>query len=161
MMSRDIKILSIGAMFSALIFTATFIAIPLSNYGNVNFGDSMVFICSMVMGYYGILPSCIGASLCDALSGYSIYAPGTFLIKGIMSFLLVFFIRIFKEFKVSIVFSMFMSECVMVVGYLLYELIIFGSGAVSNVPFNILQGIVNILISIALYRFIHRLKINL
>lgn len=156
-----IKKMLIGAMFSALVFIFTFIAIPIGNFGNVNFGDSIILICSLTMGYYGVLPSCIGATLCDVLSGYSIYAPGTFLIKGIMSCFLVFFMKLFKRSKGSMIISMVMVEGIMVLGYLLYELIIFRQGAFLNIPFNIIQGVVNIILSLFIYRIMEKLKIRL
>lgn len=161
MNKMNIKRLSLGAMFSALIFIATFISIPLSSYGNINLGDSFILICSIVMGYYGVLPSAIGASFCDVLTGYSIYAPGTFLIKGIMSLVFVYFFKILKGNSISLVIAMIISEVIMVIGYLLYELILFGNGAFGNVPFNIIQGVINILISLILYRFISKMKIDI
>ena len=79
------------ALMSAIVYVCTaFINVP---YGVgvkavVHFGDSAVFIAAMLLGKRkAALSSAIGMSLFDILSPYAIWAPFTFLIKGIMGYI--------------------------------------------------------------------------
>lgn len=71
------------AVFSALVFVATFIlrvTIPATG-GYFNIGDSMIYVAALLYGpLVGGLASGIGASLADII-GYPVFAPGTFIIK--------------------------------------------------------------------------------
>jgi len=71
------------AVFSALVFVATFIlrvTIPATG-GYFNIGESMIYVAALLFGpVVGGLAGGIGASLVDAI-GYAIFVPGTFVIK--------------------------------------------------------------------------------
>lgn len=71
------------AVFSALVFVATFIlrvTIPATG-GYFNIGESMIYVAALLLGpVVGGLSGGIGASLVDAV-GYAIFVPGTFVIK--------------------------------------------------------------------------------
>ncbi len=71
------------AVFSALVFVATFIlrvTIPATG-GYFNIGDSMIYVAALLYGpLVGGLAGGIGACLADII-GYPIYAPGTLVIK--------------------------------------------------------------------------------
>lgn len=71
------------AVFSALVFVATFIlrvTIPATG-GYFNIGESMIYAAALLFGpIVGGLAGGIGASLVDAI-GYAIFVPGTFVIK--------------------------------------------------------------------------------
>jgi uncharacterized membrane protein len=81
-MSTEMKIPNI-AIFSALVFAATFIiriTIPATG-GYFNVGESMIYVGALLFGpLVGGLAGGVGASLVDAL-GYPIFVPGTFVIK--------------------------------------------------------------------------------
>lgn len=71
------------AVFSALVFVATFIirvTIPATG-GYFNVGESMIYVAALLFGpVVGGAAGGIGASLVDAV-GYAIFVPGTFVIK--------------------------------------------------------------------------------
>lgn len=148
--------LVLAAIFCAMVFTMTWIAIPTPPFGNVNLGDCMILLAAFLLGGpYAILSAGIGAMLCDIASGYTIYAPGTFFIKALMVCVILLMTKyIFKANKpVALIVSGILAELVMVVGYLVYEAFILGYGivAIANVPFNLVQGTINLIVAILLY----------
>ena len=146
--------ITLSALLAALIFVATrFIQIPLPSVGYVNLGDVFVILAGwMLPGGYGFLAAGIGSALADLLSGFAIYAPVTFLIKGLMALLVgVIFKCLGKKnnsIKVLIValLAAFIAEAIMIAGYLVYESFLYGfKTAVLSVPFNGIQGVVGLI----------------
>jgi len=78
---RDI--VQIG-LLSALTFVAAWaIHIPYGNGGVIHLGDSMIFLTAIVFGRkYAAVSGAIGMTLFDILSGFSVWAPYTFVIKA-------------------------------------------------------------------------------
>jgi uncharacterized membrane protein len=86
--SSKIKELVQLGMLSALTFVATMaIHVPSFNGGVIHLGDSMIFLTAVVFGRkYAAISGAVGMTLFDILSGYSIWAPYTFVIKAVMGF---------------------------------------------------------------------------
>ena len=148
--------LVLSAVFCALVFTMTFIAIPAPSVGNINLGDCMVILCAtLIGGWYGVFYAALGAGLCDIASGYTIYAPGTFLIKALMVAVIIIVRKFaFKSNKtLSIIVSGLGAEIVMILGYFIYEATVlgYGMGAVMNPPFNAIQGVLNLIAASLLF----------
>ncbi len=80
---NSIKLLSLSAMFAALIFVVTaYLHIPTTR-GYVHIGDGLIFLAaSMLPAPYAMGAAAIGAALSDGLSGYMIWVPGTLIIKA-------------------------------------------------------------------------------
>ncbi|MGN0453595.1 MAG: ECF transporter S component [Ruminococcus sp.] len=80
----NIKLITVTAMFAALVTVATaFIKIP-SAFGYAHPGDSMVYLAACVLpGPYGIIASSIGGALADLIAGYPQWILPTFIIKGL------------------------------------------------------------------------------
>ena len=157
---RLILNLSLIGVFSALICILTMvISIPIpATQGFINIGDAGVMICGMLFGpIIGGFSGGIGSSLADIFLGFTLYAPGTLIIKGLEGFLagLVTNRRsVFRD-----VLAVVAAGCEMVVGYFLVELYVLPwglGGALSEVPGNIAQiiigGVVGIPIALVLRR---------
>ena len=79
----------------ALMAAITYIATAVINIpsgvvikGVVHLGDSMVFLAAVLLGRKkAFLSSAIGMCMFDLLSPYAIWAPFTFLIKGLMAYI--------------------------------------------------------------------------
>ena len=57
---------------------------PLKGY--VNLGDGIVLLSAWVLPLpYGIVAAGLGSALADLFSGYTVYAPATFVIKALMA----------------------------------------------------------------------------
>ena len=152
--------LVLSAVFCALVFAATWIAIP-AGIGNVNLGDSMILIGAWTLGGPWAAVSCAaGAALCDLASGYAVYAPGTFVIKALMvcAVLLIGWLarRVRLKEMIRLPLSAVCAELVMVAGYFLYELILFETGAVADILFNCIQGAINLVVALLCYAVLRK-----
>ena len=76
-----------AALLAALACIATMIIkIPSPLKGYINLGDCIVLLAGwMLLPKYGFLAAGLGSALADLFSGYVIYAPATFVIKGVMA----------------------------------------------------------------------------
>jgi len=125
------------------------IVLPLPT-GYFNVGDVFVLLSGWFLGpLYGSVAAAVGSSLADVISGYAIYAPATFIVKGLDAFISylvwTFFKKFIKKEKFDFlprVFAGILGELCMIVGYYLFESIFLVgfSGALASVLGNALQG---------------------
>ena len=163
MYSKNKKIV-LTALMAALICVATMIIkIPSPLGGYINLGDCLVLISGWILSpVYGFLAAGIGSALADLLSGYALYAPATFIIKGCMA-LVVF--GIFKLLKSktrklpSRLIGGILAEIVMVGGYFVFEGFLYGFGAsLVNIPPNCIQGVAGIVIGLLLVKVFEKIN---
>ncbi len=138
------KITYIGLSI-ALVFIATMIIqIPTPGIGGyIHLGDSAILLVSSIFGGpIGFIVAALGSSLSDIVTGYSIWAPFTFVIKCLMGFVMGIFSFNTTSFFKKIVGSL-LSIVIMVVGYFLAQAFLAGSIAagLAEVPWNIVQGV--------------------
>ncbi len=78
------RLIALSAVFAAMTFALTmFVHIPTAK-GYIHIGDAVIFIAaSLLPKPYAMASAAIGASLSDALSGYWIWMPATFVIKAL------------------------------------------------------------------------------
>ena len=113
---------------------------------------------------YGAAAAAIGSALADVFSGYLIYAPGTFIIKGTMAAIAYLILRVCRKrsfpVTVSSVLGGIAAEAIMIGGYFVYDGLILGVGlaAAASVPGNIVQGIAGCVISAVLYSVLAKKK---
>ena len=144
------------ALFAALICICTFISVPLP-FGYFNLGDIMILLCAWSLSpIYGAVAAAAGAGLADALMGFTLYIPATVVIKALMAicahFTLVLIKKVFASPKTDIparILSALCAEAIMVIGYFIYEYLLYGKGAVASIPGNLLQGICAITVASA------------
>ena len=127
----NVKKLVLASVFASIVCVATVVfAFPLPGNGFANLGDCFVIICGGLIGpWWGFAAAAVGAALADIILGYAVYAPATFLIKGLMA-LLVYYIAA-KNGKISVIkiaVSAVAAEIVMVAGYFFFELAVYGAG---------------------------------
>ena len=81
------KEMTMSAMIAALVCVATMlIKIPSPLKGYLNLGDCVVLLAGwMLSPGYAFFAAGLGSAMADIFSGYVMYAPATFLIKGIMA----------------------------------------------------------------------------
>jgi uncharacterized membrane protein len=159
------KRIALGALFCALTLVATLFAVPVPITGNVNLGDGCMLLGAWFLGGpLGAVAVALGASLADLISGYAAYAPGTFLIKLAAAGIAILISRMLLSLRLRGAFCRavagFCAELIMVLGYFLYEAFILSYGALTaaaNIPFNAVQGLVAILLSVTVYSMIERI----
>lgn len=160
-MDARIRNLVMSAVFAALICVSTFvIKIPSPIQGYINLGDCFVLLAAwMLTRKLGALSAAVGSALADLIAGYAIFAPATFVIKGFMALAAYHCFRAVKKKNAKInaaaITSAIAAECVMILGYLIYESFLYGfSAALAEVPFNAIQGAVCIIPACILYELI-------
>jgi uncharacterized membrane protein len=129
---RIILSFSIIAIFSGLICVLTMIvSIPIpATQGYINIGDAGVMICGLLFGpIIGGFSGGIGSALADMLLGFTFYAPGTLIIKGLEGFLVGLIAnpkRYYKKLNYRDILAVLSGGLLMAYGYFLYELFVFG-----------------------------------
>ena len=168
-METKTKKLVTAALFAALACVATMIIkipSPLKG-GYLNIGDCIVLLCGwMLSPVYGFVAAGLGSGLADLLSGYLIYAPATFIIKGLMALIACYtFKLIHKSLGHNLparIVSGILAEIVMVLGYYVFEGFIYGFiASVVNIPANAIQGIVGLILGTILITAFEKSKITI
>lgn len=158
-MNSKTKNLVIAALLAALTCMATMIIkIPSPLKGYMNLGDCVVLLSGWILPpFYSFFAAGLGSCLADVFSGYTIYAPATFIIKGLMAICVHF---IFKTTHQRII-SGFLAECIMVFGYYIFEGVLYGFiPSLANMPANIAQGVAGLVLGLILIKTFEKLKLN-
>ena len=152
------------ALMAAVTCIVTMVVqIPSPLRGYLNLGDAAVLLAGWLLSpMYGFLGAGIGSAMADLFSGYVIYAPATFVIKGIMALaasVLCSLIGRKLPRVIAAVISAVVAEAVMIGGYFLFEGILYGIGAsaVNLIP-NTVQGTVGALIGCVLINILPEKK---
>jgi len=166
-MKNKVQRVVVAALLSALICVATMvIKIPTPLKGYVNAGDGFILLgAALLSPTYAFLAGGLGSALADILSGYSSYAPATFVIKGLMALVAALIIKKLKESNskgILKIIPALVAEIIMVLGYFVYEGFLYGFGpsAVNIIP-NLLQGVAGIIIGLTLIGVFDKYKIKL
>ena len=149
-MKNKIKFISEISMFISLTVVITILLIiPLPNgSGYLNLSDALIMLGSIVTTPIGgLLIGSISGAIADLASGYSMYVPFTIIIKGLEGFLSGYLFIQIKNQKLKYS-SLYISGLLMGILYIIPDLLYYGtSAAIYNLPFNILQGMFNALIT--------------
>lgn len=155
---KKLKFIVYTSLSIAMVALSTMvIKIPSVRGGYVNFGDIMIFITAALLGRTaGFLSGSIGSAMADIILGYTVYAPATFIIKGLEGLICAVLSGRNKSGNIktpSLLLAMAAAAAWMVFGYFMFEYKIgsllfanedFGiTAAVLNLPGNIIQGAVS------------------
>ncbi|MBR1750045.1 MAG: TIGR04002 family protein [Ruminococcus sp.] len=153
---RKLILLAYTGLFAALTYVLTSIVRVPTIKGYVHIGDAAVFLAgSLLPAPYAAAAGAIGASLSDALSGYFIWVPATFVIKALTALS-------FSSKKGSIInkrnlLALAPALVLCVVGYGLYSgIVIYGdlgagfADAAANAVQSVTSGIIYVLLGEAL-----------
>ena len=163
-MKTNTQKIVITSLLAALCCVATMIIkIPSPLKGYLNLGDCIVLLSGWLLPpTYGFISAGIGSALADIFSGYVIYAPATFIIKGIMAIVAHFCFRFMHNKSgntPSRIISGALAEIEMVLGYFIFEGFMYGfTPSVINIPANGVQGIAGLIIGLILVKVFEKLK---
>ncbi len=163
-MNTGTKKMVMAAMLAALVcITTMIIKIPSPFKGYINLGDCVVLAAGWLLSpAYGFLAAAVGSGLADIFSGYAVYAPATFVIKGLMALIASYGFDLIHKKLGSLtarVISGILAEMMMVLGYLVFEGFLYGiAPALLNVPANGVQGAVGLLLGVLLIKVLGRVK---
>ena len=164
-MRSSTKTLVIAAMFAAVICVATLIVrIPTPMKGYMNLGDCAVLLAGWLLPPgWGFLAAGVGSGLADIFGGYPVYAPATFVIKGLMAVIAHLGFKGLSRFGTfaAWLLSGLIAEVVMVFGYYGFEGALYGfAPSLVNIPANAFQGLVGLIVGLILVKvFQKRIKI--
>lgn len=148
---KKLRSLVLIAIFAAVTTVVTLlIRIPIPNsQGYLNIGDGILMAVGLLFGpTVGFGVGAIGSALADLLAGYAIYAPFTFIVKGIEGFVAAYLYKRFRKYWPGL----FIAGLVMALGYFFTDWILYGIAVASvSLPMNIGQGIFGALIAGILY----------
>ena len=164
-MKTNTQKIVLASMLAALCCVATMIIkIPSPLKGYLNLGDCVVLLSGWLLSpTYGFLAAGIGSGLADVFSGYAVYAPATFLIKGIMAIIAYFSFKCMStklgKTTSRLVGGVF-AELEMVLGYFIFEGFMYGfAPSAVNIPANAMQGLAGIIIGLVLIKTFEKTKI--
>ena len=150
------KNIVLASMLAALCCVATMIIkVPSPLKGYLNLGDCVVLLSGFMLSpVYGFLAAGIGSALADIFSGYIVYAPATFIIKGVMALVAYYGVKACDK-KIGITVSRIISgiaaEIIMVLGYFVFEGFMYGFiPSAVNIPANAVQGVAGIILGVVL-----------
>ena len=155
-----------AALLAALACIATMIIkIPSPLQGYINLGDCIVLTAGWILSpAYGFLAAGLGSALADLFSGYIVYAPATFLIKGLMAIIAYFGFKLLNS-KIgnlpSRIVSGIFAEAAMVLGYFVFEGFLYGFiPSMVNIPANSVQGTAGIILGVMIVKILEKTKIS-
>ena len=155
----------IAALLAALTCVVTMIIkIPSPLKGYLNLGDCVVLLAGWILNpVYGFLAAGFGSAFADLLSGYVIYAPATFVIKGLMALIAYYSFRLLHKNIGNLpsrIITGTAAEVVMILGYFVYEGFLYGFGpSVVNIPANGVQGIAGLVLGCVLVKIVEKSKL--
>lgn len=156
-------------LLTGMVFVATRfinIRLPLSiNGGLIHMGNTILFMIAIVFGKRrGAIAGAFGMGLFDILSGWFLWAPFTFVIRGIMGYI-VGAAAEGKFGKKGLLFSLIgivLASIVMIAGYYVTEGILYGNwiAPMTSIPGNVIQLLIGAAIGLPLASALKRTKIN-
>ncbi|MGB9842002.1 MAG: ECF transporter S component [Candidatus Bathyarchaeales archaeon] len=148
-----------AAIFAALVFIVTSqippIPIPATS-GYFNIGETTIYIAALLFGpFVGALSGGIGAALADIYLGFSIFAPATLTIKGIEGAIVGYLNqklgKHISNTTIRAIIAVTTGGAEMATGYFLYEQLVLGyplALALAEVPFNLVQMLIGLIIAV-------------
>ena len=165
-MHSKTKKIVVASLMAALTCVATMIIkIPSPLEGYLNLGDCVVLVAGwMLSPVYGFLAAGLGSALADLLSGYALYAPATFVIKGLMALAAFAVYKLLKKrvgkFAARLIGGV-TAEVLMIAGYFVFEGFMYGFGpSVVNIPANAVQGVAGIIVGLLLIKVFEKANIT-
>lgn len=145
------KISVIGALVT--IATMLFQIPSPATKGYINLGDTFIFVGSILLGgKSGFLLGGIGSALADILSGYAHWAPFTLVIKGLEGYIAGFAQPFYNRERANysfIIIIFMISAFIMVAGYFVTEIIMYGiAAAFAELGGNLFQGGASIVLAL-------------
>ena len=158
MKNLSVKRLTFAGLMAALICVLTmFPHIPIpAGSGYIHLGDGMILLAAMVVGPLAIPAAAIGSALADVFSGFALYAPATFVIKGLVALVAWLLYRRGHILRTAVAFVL--AEALMVAGYFAFEWFVAREYAIIDILGNSIQGVSGAALGIAFTYAVPRLE---
>ncbi len=143
------KDLVLTGLLTAIVFSATMfinIRLPISiNGGLIHMGNIALFLTAFLFGKKkGAIAGAFGMGLFDILSGWTAWAPFTFVIRGVMGYVIGSISHANNKEGVNVLYNIIaivLGGIWMIGGYYMTEVILYGNWMtpVTSIPGNIVQ----------------------
>ena len=165
MNAQKIRRLVLTALFAALTCTATaLLHIPSPVGGYFNLGDTVLLLGAFLLGpVCGAIAGGIGAAMADILLSFVLYAPATCVIKLLTALTAACILRAMRKRRMlGAVIGAAAGELVMVLGYFLYEWVLYGfaGSAESMLTVNLPQAAVSAAAAVIVFLVLERAHIT-
>jgi len=163
--NRPIFKVALGAMFAALVCIVTVLfTIPIpATSGYFNLGESIIFVAALTFGPFVGSIAGGGAAIADLILGFYVFAPGTLMIKAFEGLIVGITNTKLKRQTSSTTLSATVSTILggleMIIGYFIYEQLVLGyptALALAEVPFNIVQVVVGLVVAVPIMHAVFR-----
>ncbi|EKQ55527.1 MULTISPECIES: ECF transporter S component [unclassified Clostridium] len=154
------------ALLTALVFVATaFINVRLpiiASGGLVHLGTVMLFIAAIVFGKEkGAIAGAVGMAIFDLSSGWALWAPFTFVVRGIMGYMVGYITwgnnRNGNNLAVNVL-AVILSGAWMIAGYYITEGILYGNwlSPVASIPGNVTQIVIGLILGLPIAKILKK-----
>ncbi len=160
---------TVSGLLIALVFVATEfvnIRLPISvNGGLIHFGNAMLFVSAILFGRKkGALAGAFGMGLFDTVSGWMAWAPFTFIIRGIMGYIIGTIANNKNKNGSSFLYNLtaiLVGGIWMMMGYYLTEVILYGNwlSPMTSITGNIIQIAIGAVVGLPLVSALRKFKI--
>jgi len=154
--TRKLTYIALLTAISSL--SVMFLRVPNGVGGIIHPGDSIIYLTSIFFGpWAGAFVGGVGHSLANLIAGPQVFAPWTFVIKGIMG--IVFGIIVRRNPKgAKLWIALLTCTAILVAAYFVANLVIFdfGVAVASILPLSI-QGVAGIIVTIALLPIVNKI----
>lgn len=149
MKTLSVKKLTFTGLMAALVCVLTmFPHIPIpAGSGYIHLGDGVILLAVMLLGPLAIPAAAIGSMLADLFSGFALYAPATFVIKGLVA--LIAWLMYRRGSIARTVLAFVLAEAAMVAGYFAFEWFVAREYAVVDILGNTIQGVSGVALGVA------------
>ena len=152
-MSKTKSLVTYGVFIALTTVMTMIIQIPApASVGYLNLGDMVIFLAAFIFGKKGgFLVGGLGSALADILLGWGVYAPITFVAKGLEGLVAATLFETTWGRKRPII-PAAIGGVVMAAGYYGAEIFMYGAkAALVNFPANVMQGLFGAVAAAILY----------
>lgn len=161
--------LVLSGLLIGLVFVATYfiqIRLPISiNGGLIHLGNVVLFMAAIIFGRkQGAIAGAFGMGLFDVLSGWMLWAPFTFIIRGIMGYLIGTIANAHERNGNNFlwnVLAIIVGSLWMIIGYYITEIILYGNWLqpMTSIPGNLVQIAVGAVLGLPIIAALKKSKI--
>ena len=150
-MDLSLKHITKIAMMAAIIFVCTYtFKVPIAITGGyTHLGDCAIFAGVMILGRKdGTVAAAVGAALSDLLGGFLIWVIPTFVIKGVMAFVMGTVVeKVLPEKKGNWLLGAILGGILQIIGYQLVKIVLISpAAALATIPTITAQTVAGIVI---------------
>lgn len=155
-----------SSLLIALVFIATKfinIRLPISiNGGLIHLGNVILFTSAIVFGKRkGALAGGIGMALFDLVSGWTLWAPFTLVLRGIMGYIIgkiAWANNKNGDNTITNIIAIILAGIWMLVGYYVTEVLLYGNivSPLTSIPGNIVQILIGLILGVPLAKILKR-----